>query len=55
MIDGYNRKVESISKQAFPVIKNVYETKSQVYKNIVVPISDGKRIFQIICNLEKPT
>ncbi len=53
MIDGYNRKVEVISKQAYPVIKNVYETKSQVYKNIVVPISDGKRVFQIVCNLEK--
>lgn len=53
MISGYNRKVEGISKQAFPVIKNVYETKKEVYKNIVVPITDGKRIFQIICNLEK--
>jgi preprotein translocase subunit SecA len=53
MIDGYNRKVETIAKQAFPVIKNVYETKSQTYKNIVVPISDGKRVFQIVCNLEK--
>ncbi len=53
MIDGYNRKVENISKQAYPVIRNVYETKKEVYKNIVVPITDGKRIFQIICNLEK--
>ena len=53
MINGYNRKVENISKQAYPVIKNVYETKKEVYKNIVVPISDGKRIYQIICNLEK--
>ena len=53
MIGGYNRKVEVIAKQAFPVIKNVYETKSQTYKNIVVPISDGKRVFQIVCNLEK--
>ena len=53
MIGGYNRKVETISKQAFPVIKNVFETKGNVYKNIVVPISDGKRVFQIICNLEK--
>jgi preprotein translocase subunit SecA len=52
MIDGYKRKVDTISKQAYPVIKNVYETKSQVYKNIVVPISDGKRVFQIVCNLE---
>jgi len=53
MIDGYKRKVETISKQAFPVIKNVYETKKEVYKNIVVPITDGKKMFQIICNLEK--
>jgi preprotein translocase subunit SecA len=53
MIAAYNRKVEAISKQAFPVIKNVYETKGNVYHNIVVPISDGKRVFQIICNLEK--
>ena len=53
MIEGYKRKVDIISKQAFPVIKNVYETKSEVYKNIVVPITDGKRVFQIICNLEK--
>ncbi len=53
MIESYNRKVETISKQAYQVIKNVYETKSQIYKNIVVPISDGKRVFQIICNLEK--
>jgi preprotein translocase subunit SecA len=53
MIAGYNRKVEAISKQAFPVIKNVFETKGQQYKNIVVPITDGKRTFQIICNLEK--
>jgi preprotein translocase subunit SecA len=53
MIDNYNRKVEAISKQAYPVIKNVYETKKEVYQNIVVPISDGKRVFQIVCNLEK--
>ncbi|HYQ56680.1 MAG TPA: preprotein translocase subunit SecA, partial [Draconibacterium sp.] len=53
MINNYNRKVDVISKQAYPVIKNVYETKKEVYRNIVVPITDGKRVFQIICNLEK--
>jgi len=53
MIAAYNRKVEAISKQAYPVIKNVYETKGDVYHNIVVPISDGKKVYQIICNLEK--
>ncbi|HPF52146.1 MAG TPA: preprotein translocase subunit SecA [Draconibacterium sp.] len=53
MINSYTRKVENISKQAYPVIKNVYETKKEIYTNIVVPISDGKRTYQIICNLEK--
>jgi preprotein translocase subunit SecA len=31
----------------------VYETKSHVYNNIVVPISDGIRLFNIVTNLEK--
>ncbi|MEN6453861.1 MAG: preprotein translocase subunit SecA [Prolixibacteraceae bacterium] len=53
MIGTYNRKVETIAKQAYPVIKEVYETKSHLYHNIVVPISDGKRIFQIVTNLER--
>ncbi|WP_423127660.1 preprotein translocase subunit SecA [Gaoshiqia sp. Z1-71] len=53
MIDSYTRKVETISKQAYPVVKDVYEHKSHLYQNIVVPISDGKRIFQIVTNLEK--
>jgi preprotein translocase subunit SecA len=53
MIDTYNRKVQSISKQAYPVIKDVYEKKSHIYTNIVVPITDGRRLFQIVCNLEK--
>ncbi len=53
MIAAYNRKVEAISKQAYPVIRDVYENKGQMYNNIVVPISDGKKVYQIICNLEK--
>ncbi len=53
MISAYNRKVEAISKQAYPVIKNVFENRGSMYTNIVVPISDGKRVYQIICNLEK--
>jgi preprotein translocase subunit SecA len=50
MIGNYNRKVDIISKQAFPVIKNVYETKGQQYHNIVVPFpmeSGFSRLFAI--------
>ncbi len=49
----YQRKIESMAKQAYPVIKDVYENKSAVYENIVVPISDGQRLFQITANLKK--
>lgn len=53
MIDSYTRKVAVIAKQAWPVIKDVQENKGHQYKNIVIPISEGKRIFQVITNLEK--
>jgi preprotein translocase subunit SecA len=45
--------VESISKQAYPVIKNVYESKAEIYENIVVPFSDGSKMFQVVTNLKK--
>jgi len=53
VIDSYKRKVEAIAAQALPVIKEVYEKQSHVYENIVVPITDGTRVFQIITNLKK--
>ncbi|MFH0756087.1 MAG: preprotein translocase subunit SecA [Bacteroidota bacterium] len=53
LLDAYKRKQESISDQAMPVINQVYEHQRQVYENIVVPVSDGTRIFQVLANLEK--
>ncbi|BAX82251.1 preprotein translocase subunit SecA [Labilibaculum antarcticum] len=53
VLDNYKRKVESISKQAYPVIKNVYESKAEIYENIVVPFSDGSKMFQVVTNLKK--
>lgn len=35
-----------------PVINQVYEHQRQVYENIVVPVSDGSRVFQVLANLE---
>jgi preprotein translocase subunit SecA len=52
VLDTYNRKVESISAQAYPVIKDVYEKMSHTYENVVVPISDGAKVFQVITNLK---
>jgi preprotein translocase subunit SecA len=53
MLDTYKRKQQSISDQAMPVINQVYEHQRQVYENIVVPVSDGTRIFQVLANLER--
>ncbi len=53
LLVAYKRKQESISEQAMPVINQVYEHQRQVYENIVVPVSDGTRIFQVLANLEK--
>lgn len=52
VIDTYQRKVEKIAAEAYPVIKNVYETQSHVYENVVVPVSDGTKVFQVITNLK---
>ncbi|MCX6330239.1 MAG: preprotein translocase subunit SecA, partial [Bacteroidia bacterium] len=52
VLDTYKRKVESISQQAYPVLKDVYERMSHVYENVVVPISDGVKVFQVITNLK---
>jgi preprotein translocase subunit SecA len=52
VLETYRRKVEVISQQAYPVLKDVYERMSHVYENVVVPISDGVRVFQVITNLK---
>ncbi len=51
-LENYKRKTEKMSAIADPVIQQVYEREGARYQNIVVPISDGKRIYQIPCNLK---
>ena len=52
VLDTYKRKVDTISAQAYPVLKDVYDRMSQVYENVVVPISDGVKVFQVVTNLK---
>ncbi|NSW95276.1 MAG: preprotein translocase subunit SecA [Bacteroidales bacterium] len=52
VVDTYRRKVETISQQAYPVIKDVYERMAHAYENVVVPVSDGLRVFQVVTNLK---
>jgi len=50
---NYQLKTEMVAKSAFPVIKNVYEDKSNTFENIVVPFSDGKRTVQVVTPLKE--
>ncbi|OFX44004.1 MAG: preprotein translocase subunit SecA, partial [Bacteroidetes bacterium GWA2_30_7] len=53
VIEAYKRKSSIIAKQAMPVISEVYINSSHKYENIIVPFTDGKKIFQILTNLKK--
>ena len=50
---SYQNKSETIAKQAFPVIKDVYENQSATYENIVIPFTDGLKTLQVVTNLKE--
>ena len=50
---AYARRAETLVAQAWPIMKNIYETQRATYENVVVPVGDGKRIYQVIVNIKK--
>ena len=52
-ISTFNRKTELLRSVAFPVIKQVYETQAEMYDNILVPISDGRLIYNVRVDLKE--
>ena len=52
VLDTYKRKSELIQQKVYPVIKNVYEKQGQTYENIVIPITDGQKTYNIVTNLK---
>ena len=49
---NFKRKTERIAMIANPVIKQVYEAQGHMYENIMIPITDGKRMYNIPVNLK---
>ena len=49
---NFKRKTERIAAIANPVIKQVYENQGHMYENIMIPITDGKRMYNIPVNLK---
>jgi len=52
-IGNFNRKTERIQAVAQPIIQQVYENQGHMYERIMVPITDGRRMFNIPCNLKE--
>ena len=48
-----NRRTERMSQVALPVIKKVYEEQGDIYKRIIIPVTDGKRTYNITSDLKE--
>jgi preprotein translocase subunit SecA len=49
----FKRRMERLVQVANPVIRQVYETQGAQYENILIPITDGIRMYNISCNLKE--
>ena len=52
-MEAFSRKTERIQTVAWPIIKQVYENQGAMYERIMVPITDGKRVYNIPCDLKE--
>ena len=49
---AFKRKMDRLAEVANPVIRQVYENQGAQYQKILVPITDGKRMFNIPVDLK---
>ena len=52
-MDSFNRKSERIRSLAEPVVKNIFENPSNMYERIMIPFTDGKRLYNMPCDLKE--
>ena len=52
-IANFNRKTERIREVAQPIIAQVFENQGAMYERIMVPLTDGRRMYNIPCNLRE--
>lgn len=50
---NFKRRTEKIQSVGWPVIKEVFENQGSRYERIMVPITDGKTVFNIPCKLQE--
>ena len=53
MQEIYQRRMDILVEKLSPIIKQVYEKQGSMYKNIAIPVSDGRKTMTLSVNLEK--
>ena len=53
IIDTQKRRNETIVAQAWPIINYVYEKKRMFYQNIAIPVTDGRKVLNVLVDLRK--
>jgi len=53
VVDNYKRRMDKMAQVANPVVQQVFERQGAIYENILVPITDGKRTYNIPVNLKQ--
>lgn len=49
----YEEKIARDAREAYPIIKNVYENNNGQYQRIIVPFTDGIKSLNVVTDLEK--
>ncbi|MBC5836535.1 preprotein translocase subunit SecA [Flavobacterium muglaense] len=49
----YNEKTARSAREAFPIIKEVFEDKNNQFERIVVPFTDGVKSLNVVTDLKK--
>lgn len=47
MQECYQRRMQALVEKLSPIIKQVYEKQGNMYKNIAIPISDGRKVITL--------
>ena len=53
MEEVYHRRMEALVSKTYPIIKKVYEEKGEMFENIAVPITDGRKVLTLPVNLKR--
>ena len=53
MRDVYARRMDAIVEKVYPFVKEIYEKQGDKWQNVAVPITDGRKVLQLVIDLKK--